>query len=175
MNWIRNKKSGNESWQISFNELPTSLEMLSGLAQADLKEPYYAAGLLIPALCLWPEDQKTALEMINFLKGVGELSNYEIQFINERLRGKEYLAYSYFQGSTPANGYEPSLPYTVTISTVPTSFDEAGYAKLYLQSSGADSPRPVKLRHKPSTGQWFLWEQMLLSSIREPVSQDPWA
>lgn len=175
MNWIKDKKNSNQSWQIIFNQLPTSLDMLGGLPQANLKEPYYAAALLIPALCLWPTNQNIAIDMINFLKGPQELSTYEKQFINERLRGKEYLPFSYFQGSTPENGYKPSSPYTVIISTVPTSFDEEGYAKLYLQSSGADSPRPVLLRQKPSSREWFLWEQMLLSDIRIPVSDDPWA
>lgn len=172
---MKNTNSGNQVWQVTFNELPTTMEMLRALPEASLREPYYAAGLLVAALCLWPTDQKVALDMINFLKGPQGLSTYEIQFINDRLRGKAYLPLSYFQGSSPENGYQPSSPYTVTISTVPTSFDEEGYAKLYLQSSGADSPRPVQLRHKPSSGEWFLWEQMLLSDIRIPVSEDPWA
>ena len=42
-------------------------------------------------------------------------------------------------------------------------------------SGGADSARQIKLRTKPSTGQWFLWEQFLLADIRKPVSADPWA
>lgn len=175
MNWIKNKKTGNQSWQLTFDELPTTVEALRALPQANLREPYYAAGLLIPVLCLWPSNQSTAMEMMNFLKGPQGLSTHEIQFINERLRGKEYLPFSYFEGTTPQNEYEPARPYTVTISTVPTSFDEAGYAKLYLQSSGADSPRPVQLREKASSGEWFLWDQMLLSQIREPVSADPWS
>jgi hypothetical protein len=33
----------------------------------------------------------------------------------------------------------------------------------------------VTLRLKPSTGQWFLWDQMLLAGIREPKSKDAWA
>ena len=38
------------------------------------------------------------------------------------------------------------------------------------------APRPVKLRQKPSTGEWFLWEYSSpLSGIRIPASQDPWA
>ena len=174
MNWIKNNNK-NQSWKITFNELPTSVDMLRALPEANLKEPHYAAGLLIPALCLWPINQNAALEMLNFLKGPQGLSTREIQFMNERFRAKEYLPFSYFQGSSPENGYKPSRPYTVIISTVPTSFDEDGYVKLYLQSSGADSPRPVQLRQKPSSGEWFLWEQMLLSDIRIPVSEDPWA
>ena len=157
MNLMNDKKAGNQSWQVVFDELPTTLDMFSVLPQTNMQQPYYAAALLIPALCMWPSNQNVAVDMINCL------------------RGKEYLPFSYFEGTTPSNGYEPSKPYTVTISTVPTSFDEAGYAKLYLKSSGADSPRPVQLRKKQSSGEWFLWDQMLLSEIRPPVSTDPWA
>ena len=46
---------------------------------------------------------------------------------------------------------------------------------LYVACSGADSPRPLKLRKKSSTGQWFLWEQQLLTGIRIPKESDPWA
>ena len=174
MHWDNDMKTSNQFWKVEFDELPTTLDMLRALPQAGLQEPHYAAALLIPALCLWPVNQIAAVELINFLKGPEALSQREIKFINERLRGKEYLPFSYFEGATPENGYEPSRPYTVTISSVPTSFDEAGYAKLYLKSSGADSPRPVQLRKKVSAGKWFLWEQMLLSEIRTAVSADPW-
>lgn len=172
MTWIL---PGNKSWQVVFNELPVSLDMLKGLPEANLQQAHYAAALLIPALCLWPVNEDEALKMMNFLKGPQGLSVREKQFINERLRGNEYLPFSYFEGSSPDNGYEPSKPYIVSISTVPTSFDEKGYVKLYLKSSGADSPRPVQLRQKPSSGEWFLWDQMLISQIRPPISQDPWA
>ncbi len=167
-------KTGNLCWKVEFDELLTTLDMLRALPQAGLQEPHFAAALLIPALCLWPINQNVALEMIRFLKGPQALMVHEIQFINERLRGRAYLPFSYFDGTKPENGYDPSRPYRVTITTVPTSFDETGYARLYLQSSGADSPRPVLLRKKGSSGEWFLWEQMLLSEIRPPVSADPW-
>ena len=52
-------------------------------------------------------------------------------------------------------------------------YDAEGYATLYLRSGGADSPRQVKLRRKGE--QWFLWEQFLLSDIRTPAKDDPWA
>lgn len=175
MKEVNNMNNSNKTWKVTFKELPTTMEILKKLPEANLKEAHYAAALLIPALCLWPKNQKLAIEMINFLKGPKGLSTYEIQFIDERLKGKEYLPFSYFEGSSPKNGYKPTQPYTVSISTVPTSFDEASYAKLYLKSSGADSPRPVQIREKDSTGEWFLWDQMLLSDIRVPLSEDPWA
>ncbi len=170
-----NMKTGNQSWQVTFDELPTTVDMLRALPQSSLQEPHFAAALLIPALCQWPVNQNAAIEMINFLKGPAALSKHDIQFINDRLRGKEYVPFSYFEGTAPGNEYKPSQPFIVTVSTVPTSFDQDGYAKLYLQSSGADSPRPVQIRKKESSGEWFLWDQMLLSDIRPPVSAEPWA
>lgn len=168
-------KGSNQSWTVSFNKLPSSLDEIKALEEANLNKGYYAAALLIPALCLWVTDKDKAIEIINFLRGPAPLSTYEIQFISERLRGNEYVPKSYFQGTNPENGYEPSKPYTVEILALPNSFGEENYAQLYLKSSGADSPRPVKLRKKPSSGQWFLTDQMLLAQIRKPVSEDPWA
>ncbi|OJX46081.1 MAG: hypothetical protein BGO78_04130 [Chloroflexi bacterium 44-23] len=174
MQWNKEMNAGNQFWQVVFDELPTTLDVLRGLPQANLQEPYYAAALLIPALCHWSANKNVALDIINYLKGPHAVSIREIQFVDERLQGKAYLPFSYFEGATPENGYEPSRPFIVKIFIVPTSFNEAGYAKLYLKSSGADSPRPVQLRKKTSSGEWFLWEQMLLSEIRPPVSADPW-
>ncbi|MGI6249309.1 MAG: DUF6935 domain-containing protein [Acutalibacteraceae bacterium] len=165
----------NESRQIVFPALPKSLSEIKALPEASLQEPFFTAALLIPAFCLWPNNKDEAMEILNFLKGPQPLSNYDIQFISERLRGNEYVPMSYFNGATPENNYTPSEPLTVTVSTTPLSFYESGYARLFLRSGGADSPRPVLIRQKPSTGEWFMVEQLLLAQIRKPVAEDPWA
>ena len=113
--------------------------------------------------------------MLNFLKGPQPLSPYEKQFLKDRISGKEYIPFSFFQGATPDNDYTPSQPYTITIDTNPYTYQDEGYATMHIKSGGADSVRQVKLRQQGSTGQWFLWEQFLLSDIRQPKSQDPWA
>ena len=77
-------------------------------------------------------------------------------------------------GAVPQNDYTPAEPYTINISENPYSYQEQGYAKLFIQSGGADSPRPVQLR-KAKDGKWYLWEQFLLADIRVPESSDPWA
>ena len=56
-----------------------------------------------------------------------------------------------------------------------TSAAEAGYQKLFLPCGGADAPRPVKLRQRGSDGKWLLWEQYLLTGVRLPKAEDPWA
>ena len=103
-----------------------------------------------------------------------ELSPYEKQFFSFILNGKEYVARSYFEGTSPDNDYMPTTPYTITVSTNPYSYSEESYTKLFIRSSGADSPRSVTLR-KAKDGKWYLWEQFLLPDIRQPESLNPWA
>jgi hypothetical protein len=112
--------------------------------------------------------------MLGYLKGPQPLSAYDKQFIADRFRDKDYVPRSYFVGAVPQNDYTPAEPYTINISENPYSYQEQGYAKLFIQSGGADSPRPVQLR-KAKDGKWYLWEQFLLADIRVPESSDPWA
>ena len=168
-------KGRNRSETFTFSSLPTSVNELRALPEASLDSAFKTTALTILALCRYESDPSTALEMLDFLKGPAEVSTYEKQFIQERLRGKEYKARSFLAGATPENSYQPTVPYTITVSENPYSFDEENWATLYVISGGADNPRPIKLRKKPSTGQWFLNDIQCLSDIRLPVAEDPWA
>ena len=168
-------KGKNRSETFTFSALPTNVNELRALPEASLDSAFKTTALTILALCRYEADPSAALEMLDFLKGPAEVSTYEKQFIEERLRGKEYKARSFFAGATPDNGYQPTTPYTITVSENPYSFDEENWATLYVTSGGADNPRPIKLRKKPSTGQWFLNDIQCLSDIRVPVAEDPWA
>ena len=53
-------------------------------------------------------------------------------------------------------------------------FQTAALAVCALCVSGADNPREIVLRQK-GDGQWLLWEQYLMVSIRQSKSEDPWA
>ena len=101
--------------------------------------------------------------------------NYDLQFLRDRLSGKGYKPYSFLEGAAPENNYKAEQPYQISIFDGPYSYKDQSYAKLLLRSSGADSPREILLREKPSSGEWFLWEQYLLSDIRAPQAEDPWA
>lgn len=151
------------------------MDELRTLPEASLNSAFKTTALTILALCRYEADPSSALEMLDFLKGPAEFSTYEKQFIGERLRGKEYKARSFLAGATPENSYQPATPYTITVSENPYSCDEENWATLYVTSGGADNPRPIKLRKKPSTGQWFLNEIQCLADIRVPVAEDPWA
>ena len=131
--------------------------------------------LAVAVLCHMEADPEETFRMLDYLKGPAPTSPFEKQFIKERLQGKFYKSFSFFRGATPENGYTPQKPYTIDVSVNPYSFPDANWATVYVKSGGADSPRGIKLRCKPSTGQWFLNELQCLSDIRLPVEEDPWA
>lgn len=160
---------------FSFESLPENVQELKALPQASLDTPFKTAALTLAVLCHYEQNPDETYEMLDFLKGPEAVSNYEKQFLKDRLTGKFYKVKSFFAGATPQNNYEPSTPYTITVSDNSYSYPEENWATLYLQSGGTDSPRPIKFRKKPSTGQWFLNEIQCLADIREPVLSDPWA
>ena len=165
----------NHSERFTFKTLPTNVAELQALPEASLDSPFKTTALTLAVLCHFETDPAQTFEMLNFLKGPSPLSGFEKQFITEHLGKAVYKARSYFEGATPENNYTPAQPYTITVSQSPYSFPDENWATLYVTSGGADNPRSVKLRQKPSTGQWFLNEIQCLSGIRLPVQYDPWA
>ena len=166
---------GNKREKFTFSALPESLEQMQALPEASLDSPYKTAALTVCALCAYAADKQIGTEMLNWLRGPRPLNGADISFINDRFRdGKTYIPFSYFAGATPDNDYTPTQPFTITIESNQYSNAEQGYMKLFIPCGGADSPRPIKLRMK-GDGKWFLWEQYLLTGIREPKSADPWA
>lgn len=164
----------NKSERMVIGEIPQSMEQFTALPQADMSTPFKTAALTVVALCLYPKNRQLSLEMLGYLKGPAGLSGIDKQFINDRFMDKDYVPRSYFEGATPENNYQPASPYTLTVSENPYSYQNEGYATLYIKSGGADSARQVQLR-KAKDGKWYLWEQFLLSDIRKPKSEDPWA
>lgn len=169
----------NENKQFVFNDIPTSLDQLKALKEADMKDPFGVAALTVLALCVYPEDKETCFQMLDYLNGPETVSERLKQFMRDRfMDGNDYVPRSYLKGATPDNNYTPSSPYTVVVSSGAHSKDQLneGYMVLFLTSGGADSPRMIKLRNKPSTGEWFIWDfEGALASIRAPKKDNPWA
>ncbi len=165
----------NHTETFIFSALPDNVTELQAMPESALDSAFKTTALTIATLCAYEKDPDSCIEMLNFLKGPADVSTYEKGFIKEHLGGKSYKAFSFFEGATPENGYKPNTPYVIRVSENPYSFDEENWATLYVTSGGADHPRPIKLRKKPSTGQWFLNDIQCLADIRIPVAEDPWA
>lgn len=165
---------GTKSKTFTFGNMPTSQTALQAMPEAGLRDEFAVAALSAAVLCNYENNVDETVNMLNFLRGPRPLTPRDIQFLRDRLSGKSYKMRSYFKGSSPANNYTPAQPYQITVSSNAYSYQQKDYATLYLKSSGADSPRPVTLRRKPSTSQWFVWEINYLSDIRMPASENPW-
>lgn len=169
------QKPAEGSFTFVFNNLPESVEEMKSLPEASLDTPYKTAALSLCALCAYAAAPEIGKDMLNFLKGPQPLSQYEIGFLNDRFRDGRHIPFSYFKGAVPENNYTPDRPFTVTVFSNPYSFQNEGWAVLHMNSGGADSPRQMKLRLKPSEGKWYLSEQMIMVGVRTPEKDDPWA
>ena len=167
-------KGRNHTETFTFDALPQTLEALRALPEAKLDTAFKTTALTILALSRYESDPQTAYAMLSWLKGPEDFSTSEKSFLQDRLRGKEYKVRSFFEGATPENDYTPQQPYTVVVSENPYSYENKGYAKLFVTSGGADSPREILLR-EAKDGKWYLWDQFILSDIRQPESANPWA
>ena len=168
-------KGRNHTETFTFDALPQTLEALQALPEAKLDTAFKTTALTILALSRYESDPETTYAMLSWLKGPEDFSTSEKSFLQDRLRGKEYKVRSFFEGATPENDYTPNKPYVISVIENPYSFDNENWATLYVSSGGADNPRNIKLRKKPSTGQWFLNDIQCLSDIRLPKSEDKWA
>ena len=173
-------KAAEDSKDFVFATIPTTLEELKARPEADLKDPFGVAALTVIALNIYPADPEECFKMMEYLNGPNGFSSFDKSFIKDRFsQNGDSTPRSYFKGTTPANSYEPTEPFTITVKTTPHTHDMGeGYMTLYLQSSGADSIRPVSFRNKPSTGEWFLHSDSwhgLLAGIRKPANENPWA
>lgn len=161
--------------KITFDRLPESAEEFRALPQLDLSVPENTCALFLCALNLYVKDRQAGLDALNILRGPRPMLPYDAQVIRDRLMDKQYLPLAYFEGATPANGYTPNVPYVLEVLPDPSPCaGEDGYTSRYLRTTGADSPRPMKLRCKD--GKWYLWEySSIYLSIRRPAAEDPWA
>ena len=159
---------------ITFNALPKNLTELQALPIASLNEPEYGAALFVAAMMHYSENKEETFEMLDFLNGPYEVTEFQKQFIADRMADGDHVVRSFFNGTSPDNDYTPSMPYTIETER---GFEQEidGRMRILLTSSGADSKRFITMRHKPSTNQWFVEEQMILGMIRTSKSADPWA
>lgn len=151
---------GCKTEKIVFMDIPETMEEFRTLPQAALSTPFETAALTVAALYVYPADRELCFQMMDYLRGPRTMTGMDKQFINDRFMDKDYVPRSYFEGSVPDNDYMPDSPYTIIVKSDLHSYDEQGFARLYVRSGGADDPRMVKLR-QAKDGKWYLWEQSL--------------
>ena len=149
----------------------------------ELATPFETAALVVEAIAAYDKENKeNFFEILQYLMGgsIQPISNLLKQQINDCMNQNEkwkFIGKSYFEGATNSNQYTPNTPNVVEVTENPYSYENEGFARLLLQSGGADSPRPITLR-KSKDGKWYLWSDSilgLLADIRQPEEENPWA
>lgn len=147
----------------------------------DKTNPANVAALLIHVFCNYnPNDTDMFYDMLQYLYGEFQpLSVLMKQNIKDRMMQNEkysFIGKSYFKGANPSNDYTPT-EFEIDVMQNDYSEPEPGFMRLFLKSGGADSPRPVTLR-LAKDGKYYIWSDScmgLLSDIRQPESNNPWA
>lgn len=160
----------------------TIFKTAAELKTQDLTDPFNTAALAVHAICNYnPDAPQECIDMLQVLFGEAQpLSNLMISQIRDRMMQNEkwkFIGKSYFVGATNTNDYTPNMPLQIEVVDNPYSYQNEGFAVLYLHSGGADSLRPITLR-KMKDGRWVIWSDTImgiLTDIRTPESQNPWA
>lgn len=165
--------------EVALESVPKSIGDFESLKAASQASPFDTAALFIAAILAYPQDPKLASDAIDKYMGpAGPMGAQQRQFLKDRMAGKaEYIGKAYVKGAGPQNNYEPdSFPYVIKFSVNGKSFEQDNIARIFVHTDGADSPRPITLRYKPSEGKWYLfnWDGVLVD-VKKPVKADPWA
>lgn len=176
---------------VPIDRLPSSVDEFVALRDRLAQTPQGGAAMMVLALLAFARDEQVGTPCLTVAVDRGrlhespdeskvhqgykgwQLSVQDLQRIQLQIKGKEYLPRSYIQGATPENGYAlPSPPFTIGCSDNPYSGDVAsGTYKVFVQSSGADSPRPVTLKRNDK-GIWKAAEwSSLIVGVRPPAKK----
>jgi len=169
---------------VNVSKIPSSVEEFIALRDKIGKTPEGGATVFIVALKLYAENPELGLPCLTIAinrqrlsKGKGGYKGYvpaqtDLSLI-KRIKEKPYLANSYFQNTSPKNGY--ALPKALQIKAVSNPYSgnkDAGDFKIYIACSGADSDRPIRLKRN-NRGIWKAHEfSSLLLGIRPPEVQE---
>ncbi len=154
---------------VILHDLPMDFEQFIAKLSTLGQSPEGAASAVVIGLGLMVRDRELGRKCISAADP--SLPPARFRFVAERLEGKEYLPNSYILGTSPENRYQPlHPPLVIRFSTNPHSGDPSeGRVKLFIECSGADSPRPITVE-KNKDGMWTAVEwSSLLTGIRPPV------
>lgn len=84
---------------FTYDRLPQNVEELKALS--DLRDAFEVASLVVLVLAAYEHDVEEMIKMYDYINGPVDVSKYQRQFIDDRLKGKEYVARSYFNGTSP--------------------------------------------------------------------------
>ena len=168
--------------------LPKNFEEFRVMYDEMAGTPEGAAALFVIALKMYAENPETGYSCIMLMRETNDLRKsasrhsfqgytmcmMELSLLESQLSSQPYLPDSYFNGAWPTNNYlHGDRDQEIDISSNPYSGDAStGRFKVFVRSSGADTPRPV-LTVKNEDGHWKVKEySSLIIGIRKAAREE---
>jgi hypothetical protein len=167
---------------ITLERVPSTLDDFLALRDVHARTPRGAAAMFALALVLYSQDR--ALGSLCVLVSTrNDLLDDDAQgYKGKRLRraraldlesrvgSKPHIARSYVQGTAHSAGYVlPPPPWTIRVREQKNSVESETRAKMFVWSTGADSPRPISLERNDK-GLWKAYEWSSLEvDVRPPA------
>ena len=177
------------TYTYTFSTIPTNVEELKQYNISGDDGRYKVLALYIMSLRTWkPENQTDCEEMIGYLCNK-QLSVYEKQRLAEQMKKSKqylYLGNAFLNGSTPANNYTPSQPYSITLTQDSVVDEDKVYIpanpsipspdqyRAFIYCKASDSGKWIDVYKSSKDGNWYMYKWMdLITSIKAPASSNP--
>jgi uncharacterized protein DUF6935 len=147
--------------------------------------PEGGAATFVLAMLLWDRDPALGHDAMVIAVDASELrqdpdgyrgftlGNRAADFTARYLEPRPYLARSYLLGTTPEQAYRAPEVWAAQFSRNASSLISEDRVKVFVASSGADSPRPITLQRN-NRGVWKAYEySSLFVGIRPPTEEQP--
>ena len=177
------------TYTYTFSTIPTNVEELKQYNISGDDGRYKVLALYIMSLRTWkPENQTDCEEMIGYLCNK-QLSVYEKQRLAEQMKKSKqylYLGNAFLNGSTPANNYTPSQPYSITLTQDSVVDEDQVYIpanpsipspdqyRAFIYCKASDSGKWIDVYKSSKDENWYMYKWMdLITSIKAPASSNP--
>lgn len=176
----------NETFTIGISNIPTTIENFISIRDDLSATPQGGAAIFIVAMLMYVQNEELGMQAFTIALDRNNLvednSGYKgfkpdksfIYMVQNYLKPRPYLANSYILNTSHLNGYSlPSKPYKIKLSTNPYSNISEDEIKLFIECSGADSPRPIIMK-KNDKGIWKTsnYSSLFVGIKTPPVSDD---
>ena len=133
----------------AFAKLPADMAEYEARYAKEATTPEGATKLWFEAVFLYQNAETRALGrkmLIHIMKGLPDDFDHNAGYAKmmERIKGNPEIFRSFCAGSAPENNYEAD-PDNCELTVTSSKVEAGGTTAVFLKSSGADSPRPMKL------------------------------
>lgn len=173
---------------MKISSIPSNAEAFKTMRDQIAVTPEGGAAMFVLALKMWISNPNEGIKCLIMQREINDLqasnaadsySGYalgasEFSLTKSQLSRQPYIPSSYFVGATPSNNYQHAeADLELEITSNPYSGDlNAGKFKVFVKSSGADSPRPVMMVRNDK-GLWKVKEySSLIVGIRKSANEE---